>query len=241
MVNVGKEVERNRSSGADIDGGAGNGKAGEEETKDQVFCGVGEEGLKPNRDLAVVANGNAATRYREGIIRAVKEVGRSVDGEVGLEKGFVEEKGIHAVGSKGMHEEVLVDGKGADVIEQNTVLSRHDGNLDEGVETGEGEVGLVVGIGGVCVELEHGAGGKGYLLEGVRTLKGMDILEDDSNKADDVLGSGRGTKGVARRGGGIQRADRDSEFRSGRGRASLTLLGIRGMGKIAGVAGRRGL
>ena len=88
-VNVGKEVERNRSSGADIDGGAGNGKAREKETKDQVFHGVGEEGLKPNRDLAVVANGNAATRYREGIIRAVKEVGRSVDGEVGLEKGFI--------------------------------------------------------------------------------------------------------------------------------------------------------
>ena len=78
-VNVGEEVKRDGGCGTDINGGTGNGKAREEEAKDEVFSGVRKEGLEPNRELAKVANGYSATRYWVGIVGAVEEVGRCTD------------------------------------------------------------------------------------------------------------------------------------------------------------------
>ena len=98
-------------------------------------------------------------------------------------------------------------------------------------------MGVVVGIRGKHLELEYGTGSKGDLLEGVGMLEGVDVLEDEGDETDDVLGGGSGAQGVARWDGGINGADGDGEFGSDRSGTGATLVGGGGVCPTAGVTG----
>lgn len=55
------------------------------------------------------------------------------------------------------------------------------------VGSGEGEVDVILGGCSLKIKVEEGASGQGDLVEGVRALERVDILEDNSQEPDDVL------------------------------------------------------
>lgn len=68
-------------------------------------------------------------------------------------------------------------------------------------------------------------------------MEGVDVLEDEGHKPDDVLCGGSGAQGVARWDGRINGADGDGEFGSYRCGTGATLVGVGRVGPAAGVTG----
>lgn len=96
-VQVGQEIIGKGRVGADIDGSAGEGEGGKEDSKDKVLRWDVEEGLWPNREVPEVANGHSAPCKGEGVVGTLELVGGHMDLKVGLQESFIKEEGIHAV------------------------------------------------------------------------------------------------------------------------------------------------